>query len=270
MGNSALSEAPWRSTFLSHVEKQDSPVFTLSSLRSVSSGASSSSEASWEPRARYVVFRGMWACLPVNPKNTADLNPDAYTSHLPTITTDVRMDKTPELMADSAAAASSTTSSGGGGPVEAVFWVDEVKTQWRLRGRSYLVGPDVETDAAAPVRDALKRHMRRTGAGADASWSWAKELTAHFGNLSPAMRGSFRNPPPGTPLSRKPDESEGLGLGQKVTTLDDSVARANFRVVVIVPEEVDRLDLSNPERGRRWNYKLDGDGGEWKITELWP
>lgn len=80
------------------------------------------------------------------------------------------------------------------------------------------------------------------------------------------MRGTFRNPPPGTPISQSP--GEGLGLGQIVEDLEDGVARENFRVLVIVPEEVDRVDLTDPERGRRWDYRLEGR--EWKERELWP
>jgi hypothetical protein len=79
------------------------------------------------------------------------------------------------------------------------------------------------------------------------------------------MRGSFRNPPPGTPITETP--GEGLRLGQTVDDLEDEISRRNFRVLVIVPEEVDRVDLSDPEKGRRWNYKLEA---EWKETELWP
>ncbi|EQK97456.1 hypothetical protein G6O67_000090 [Ophiocordyceps sinensis] len=265
MGTPTLPEAPWRSTFLSHVQQQDSPTFVLSSLHTDSSSAA----PRVTPRARTVIFRGMWACLPVNPKNPAELNPDVYRTDLPTITTDARMNKTPELLASSTASAGQ---SGGGGPVEALFWVPAVQTQWRLRGRAYVVGPDIDSDGAAPVRDALTPYMRGTGAGGP--WSWSRELTGHFGNLSPLMRGSFKNPTPGTPSSRKPGQEEGLGLGQKVVSLEDSVARSNFRVVVIVPEEVERLDLSDPENGRRWNYKAkdDGTGGvrAWEVTELWP
>ncbi|KAM4064667.1 pyridoxamine 5'-phosphate oxidase domain-containing protein [Hirsutella rhossiliensis] len=268
MGTPALSEAPWRSTFLSHVRQQDSPVFVLSSLHTADPSSSSPSAARRvTPRARTVVFRGMWAGLPVNPKNPAELNPDVYQTHLPTLTTDARMDKTPELMALSASAGQS----GGGGPVEAVFWVAAVQTQWRLRGRAYVIGPDINSERAASVRDALTPYMR--GTGAVGPWSWSRELTAHFGNLSPLMRGSFKNPPPGTPLGRKPGQEQGPSLGQKVDDLEDSVARSNFRVVVIVPDEVERLDLSDPENGRRWNYKAkDGtDGaGAWEVTELWP
>lgn len=262
MGSPMPADAPWRAAFLSHVQQMDSPTFVLATLHP--SGSPSA------PRARTVVFRGMWASLPANPKNPAALNPDAYRTHLPAITTDARMDKARELFA--AAPGASSPRSGGGGPVEGVFWAAEAKTQWRLRGRAYVIGPDIDSPAAAPVRDALAPYMRSTGAAAAAaaSWSWGRELTAHFGNLSPLMRGTFRNPPPGTPLGREP--GPGLGLGQEVDDVDDAVARRNFRVVVIVPEEVDRVDLSDPERGRRWNYKFVGtaNAGEWAVTELWP
>ncbi|KAJ3457355.1 hypothetical protein MRS44_014496 [Fusarium solani] len=233
--------APWRSAFLTHVNELDSPTFMLSTLHHDSS-------ASVTPRSRTVVFRGLWAELPANPKNKAPLNPSLYESDLLTITTDARMEKIPELSPDG----SSPAQSGGGGPVEAVFWAVPSRTQWRLRG---------ELICLARISTTLQPHSEDSG-----SWDWAKEVTAHFGNLSPMMRGSFRNPAPGTPKTENP--GPGLGLGQKVEDLDDEVARKNFRVVVIVPEEVDRVDLSDPEEGKRWNYRLTGDS--WEETELWP
>jgi pyridoxamine 5'-phosphate oxidase len=83
--------------------------------------------------------------------------------------------------------------------------------------------------------------------------------------------GTFRAPPPGQPRSKVPDDPA-LGLGQKVTDLHDPVARKNFRVVVIQPEEVERLDLSNQEDVRRWKWTLvdDQSGSHWVETELWP
>ncbi|KAF4985040.1 hypothetical protein FDECE_16871 [Fusarium decemcellulare] len=258
-GSRATPAAPWRSAFLSHINEMDSPTFMLSTLHHHDS--STASEAI-TPRSRTVVFRGLWGELPANPKNKAPLNPSLYESDLLTITTDVRMEKIPELSPDG----SSPAQSGGGGPVEAVFWAVPSKTQWRLRGRAYLLGPDIDESSAALVKGALEKHMRLKDNGDSGSWGWSKELTAHFGNLSPGMRGSFRNPPPGAPRNEKP--APGLGLGQKVEDLHDEIARKNFRVVVIVPEEVDRVDLSDPEDGRRWNYRLTG--GSWEETELWP
>lgn len=82
--------------------------------------------------------------------------------------------------------------------------------------------------------------------------------------------GSFKNPPPGTPLTQPlPDPS--LRLGQKVDDLYDPIARSNFRVVVIVPEEVELLDLSNLEEGKRMCWTLiDRKEGSWEAIDLWP
>jgi len=167
-----------------------------------------------------------------------------------------------------------------GGKVEAVFWVKEVMTQWRVRGRAFVLGEGGEMEEAK--RRQVRGWMRRTvgGDNGEDGWSWDREITAHFGNLSPLMRGSFRNPPPGTPVS-EPLKNLDWGLGQKVEELRDEVARENFRVVVIRPEEAEQVDLSDPSRGRRWKWsfvgsplgsdtKVDGVLGEWKVEELWP
>ncbi|KAI0390976.1 pyridoxamine 5'-phosphate oxidase-domain-containing protein [Xylariaceae sp. FL0594] len=186
--------------------------------------------------------------------------------------------------------------SGGGGPVEAVFWPKETGTQWRVRGRAYVLAPDIETSPEGrEVVALLKSRMRKLSPPPSSSpshsfssssaaesgqptWSFTREITAHFGNLSPLMRGSFRNPPPGRPVSL-PFDGDGE-LGQKVTDLEDPVARRNFRVVVIVPEELDQADLSDPERPRRWihTYLPGGKGasgrgvvkGDWETVEVWP
>ncbi|KAK5624304.1 hypothetical protein RRF57_000020 [Xylaria bambusicola] len=163
--------------------------------------------------------------------------------------------------------------SGGGSPVEAVFWAREPGVQWRVRGRAYVLAPDIESSPEGrEVMSALKSRMRKQSEE-DSKWSFAREITAHFGNLSPAMRGTFRNPPPGRPVSL-PIEGEGLALGQKVTDLEDPVARANFRVVVIVPEELDQADLSDPENPKRWIHTYvgarDKGKGGWETVEVWP
>lgn len=81
--------------------------------------------------------------------------------------------------------------SGGGGPVEAVWWVKEVGTQWRVRGEAFVVGEDIEEGGSSgvrTVRSEVGRRMRRVDEG-EGEWSWGRELTAHFGNCSPGMRG---------------------------------------------------------------------------------
>ncbi|KAJ5124806.1 uncharacterized protein N7515_008631 [Penicillium bovifimosum] len=67
----------------------------------------------------------------------------------------------------------------------------------------------------------------------------------------------------------------GLGLGKKVTDLDDPVSRANFRVLLIRPAEVERLHFADQEDGKRWSWKLTGgscdEDAEWHnlYTIVW-
>ena len=86
------------------------------------------------------------------------------------------------------------------------------------------------------------------------------------------MVGSWKNPHPGTPTKgQEPDPDH--QLGQKVEDLHDPIARANFRVVIIKPDEVEQLDISDPVKARRWKYSfvVEGGGqGKWETEELWP
>src|SRR5579871_5108804 len=81
--------APWKKTFLDHISRMPSPEFVLSTLAVAPSG----SPTTCLPRARYCIFRGMWAELSRNKQNKAPENPRVYESELPTFTTDVRMEK---------------------------------------------------------------------------------------------------------------------------------------------------------------------------------
>ena len=186
---------PWKSTFYEHLSKVSSPEFVFSSLHP----ASSNSPTPYVPRARYCIYRGMWTELPENKHNTAPQNPRVYESDMPTFTTDVRMQKVGELFSSSAGHAEKeeqTQGCGGGGPCEAVFWIKETGTQWRIKGSGWIVGPDVEGEPTSGVRT-LKSEIGRRMKIVDAEkheageWSWGKELTAHFGNCSPGMRGWF-------------------------------------------------------------------------------
>ncbi|KAH7035603.1 pyridoxamine 5'-phosphate oxidase-domain-containing protein [Microdochium trichocladiopsis] len=330
----AGAAAPWRDLFLEHVDAMPSPEFSLSTIRKVRSGRGATSSRSSAgggsggqvevtPRVRTCVFRGMWADMPVNPKNEAERNPaGVFTSDLPVFTTDVRMDKMPELFgvevdedaepgragagaagAGGAKADEKVVGSGGGAPVEAMFWVKDSMVQWRLRGRAYVLAPedaddgDISSGADGASSEAGKKTVKtilermrpvdgsssnsNSNSEATKPWSVRREIYAHFENLSPGMRGTWRNPPSGQPIDL-PVGDERLKLGQKGDSLvKDDLARQNFRVVVIVPEFVDRCDLSDPARGRRWFYSfLGSDGqakspggqveGEWEKVEVWP
>ncbi|KAK0630617.1 hypothetical protein B0T17DRAFT_487214 [Bombardia bombarda] len=292
--DSQPTPAPWRDTFLNHISSMPQPTFVLSTLHHNTSSTQSQNtqqQTQTQPRARTCVYRGLWATLPPNKHNPAPLNPPVYESDMPVFTTDARMDKLADLITDGSGSGGGGGGGGGGGPVEAVWWAAEDGTQWRVRGTAWVLGgPDSDDQAA---RDVLQARMWRTAtqppASSDAEksdeWSWSREVTAHFGNMSPAMRGTFRNPPPGTPVALGKGGNGGgggeLGLGQTVEDLHDVVARRNFRVVVIVPDEVDQTDLSDPKRPRRWLYFYRGKSykaglpggeliGEWERVEVWP
>jgi hypothetical protein len=253
-----------------------SPEFVLSTLHPVVADEATPAATAYVPRARYCVFRGMWAELPENKHNKATMNPRVYESELPTCTTDVRMQKVEDIFSSSkgrAEKASQMQGSGGGGPVEAVWWIKEVGTQWRMRGEAFVVGPDIESgeverSGARTVKSEVGRRMRVVSPGQEGEWSWEKELTAHFGNNSPAIRGSFRAPPPGQAVGQPFDER--LKLGEGVDDLEDEVARQNFRVVVIRPSEVEQLDLSDPKTARRYTFSYDDSTGKWNSEERWP
>lgn len=186
----------------------------------------------------------------------------------------------------------SRSGSGGGGPVEAVYWVKDTMTQWRVRGKCWLVAADdVEggTDAAqnsgtVSMKAQVGRYMRETGSKAnDTDWNWKTEVDNWFENLSPMMRGSFKNPPPGEPISDGSKVGPGEKLGQKAGHLEEEeLARKNFRVAIITPEQVEAVDLSDPSASKRWIWTLSqesgGPGGddstrpvgEWNMVETWP
>ena len=176
----------------------DSPEFVFSSLHPAPEG----SPTPYLPRARYCIFRGFWGELPDNKHNEAPMNERNYESEMPTFTSDVRMMKVGEVFSSSAGHAtkdSQVQGSGGGGPVEAVWWVKETGTQWRMKGEAFIVGPDIEgegeqskeSSGVRTVKSEIGSRMRIVKEDGKDEWSWAKELTGHFGNNSPGLRGEL-------------------------------------------------------------------------------
>lgn len=146
-------------------------------------------------------MRGFWAELPENKHNNAEQNDRVYESDLPAFTTDVRMQKPFELFASSSGKADDVSlvqGSGGGGPCEAVWWVKDVMVQWRMKGDAFVVAPDIEGDGeqskessgVRTVKSEVGGRMRVLKEEGKEQWSWQRELTAHFGNMAPGMRGT--------------------------------------------------------------------------------
>ncbi|TPX06971.1 uncharacterized protein E0L32_011116 [Thyridium curvatum] len=258
--STSATPAPWRAALLNDIGKMSQATFTLSTLHHTQGSSSSLSGGSPVPRARTCIYRGMWAELPEDARNPADRNPPLYASDLLTFTTDRRMHKAADVLSPGGL---------GGGPVEACFWAAEAQAQWRVRGRAWVLSAaGADGPGAAEARRAVRERMRPSSSSSsssssaaadpergqdqdqdDLSWSWSREVKAHFGNLSPMMRGTFRNPPPGTPRAVAPEQ--GLGLGQQVDGVEDALALGNFRVCVIVPDEVELVDLSDAADPRR-------------------
>lgn len=195
------SPAPWKADFLSHVSSMPSPEFVLSTVSPAPAGAT----VPYVPRARYCIFRGMWAELPENKHNTAPANPRVYGSDLPTFTTDVRMEKVGELFSTSAGKADRAEllqGSGGGGPVEAVWWVKDKSVQWRVKGEAFVVhAGDIEEAAESSGVRTVKSEVGKRmyvvegSEGKEGEWSWGREIVGHFGNCSPGMRGESHDLP---------------------------------------------------------------------------
>ncbi|KAF2396640.1 hypothetical protein EJ06DRAFT_533905 [Trichodelitschia bisporula] len=258
--------APWRSSFLTHISQMPSPEFTL---------ATTTTTRPFLPRARTCIFRGFWTALPTSVHNPAPRNPPIYESDCLTFTTDARSEKVRELTRHPEA----NRDGSGGADVEAVFWAREAGVQWRVRGKAYVL--DLE-EADREVRShhervtarvVVSQWMRRVGEGT--GWSWKREVEAHFGNMAPVMRGSFKAPPPGKPVDEEYD-SASLKQGELVEDLQDPVARENFRVVVITPFEVEATDLNDMARARRRLYTLEeldereDREEQWTEVETWP
>lgn len=188
----ALPPAPWKQLFASHISKMSSPEFVLGTLDTAPNG----SPVPLVPRVRYCIFRGFWAELPENAHNDAPRNPPIFSSDCPTFTTDVRMEKVAQIFKTSAGHAESAAQvqgSGGGGPVEAVYWVKETMTQWRVKGRAYVIADDIEggeeSSGVRTVKSEVGKRMRAVQEGREGEWSWEREVTGFFGNQSPGIKG---------------------------------------------------------------------------------
>lgn len=109
------------------------------------------------------------------------------------------MEKVGQLFGSSAghaAANEQAQGSGGGGPVEAVWWIKEdgIMTQWRVKGIAFVVAPDIDSASHSGVRTVkseIGSRMRVIDESKKDDWSWKREMDAHFGNVSPAMRGTL-------------------------------------------------------------------------------
>lgn len=272
------ARAPWRDALDNDLQRASTPrhEFTLATVEKAEQGRSL-------PRLRVCGFRGFFPEIELHPNGEKDMqeqvvnggNPSLFESDMLTFTTDKRMEKLRQLESSD-------------GEIEALFWFAEVPSQWRIRGRAFAIGDprgDVE-DGEIRARDVIEKSIRLTPDGTMESWNWEHAVTGYFASHSPLARGkqsdilstylghrlmdlgTFKAPPPGRPMQDSLAESP-LHQGQAVTGLYDSVARENFRVVVIIAWEVEQLDLSDRDCLRRRKWTREGSS-RWIHTELYP
>ncbi|KAK2736718.1 hypothetical protein FQN57_000566 [Myotisia sp. PD_48] len=285
--SSPSPRAPWHALFQKHVSQMSATEFSLATVWKDDNGIPL-------PRVRMCIFRGFFGELNLHPSAQKDIaasaseddpgmNPAVYESEMPTFSTDIRMAKIWQIRGKAGDEL--------GGDVECLFWVKEVSAQWRLKGKAYIIGGDRTLDPLEDAgREEIKKWLRVRNvqsqseqSGNVEQWSWEKEVTAHFANIAPMMRGSFKNPLPGSSKSATKYDPD-LKQGEMVHDLHDPVARKNFRVVVIVLNEVEVIDLSEIGKSTRFRWKLTKGTGEtdfvtgnnedgqwhWVEEELWP
>ncbi|KAF3189415.1 hypothetical protein TWF788_010499 [Orbilia oligospora] len=268
---------PWKQAFNAHVQTLACPTFAFATAAVPQTGGIA------VPHVRTLAFRGFYAELPFNKYNPVSSN-TGFKSDLIAFTTDKRTEKLRDLGGVEGVTASSLPTVTN--IVEACFWVPSdqnpaVGKQWRIRGRCFVLPRDFDTEdkGVKETKKWLIEKISRNGGGDGSDFDFAKEYKAHFGNLSPVLRGSFRNPLPGTP---KELGDGGLAPKRPIgdDQLDEEVALSHFRVAVIEPTRIEYLDLEGRTK-TAWvpvggdaekDEQLENLGkvdGAWREVELW-
>jgi len=177
----APSRAPWREILDYHLRQTPGYEFTIATI-----GINQQGRA--VPRVRVCGFRGFFPVLQLHPDGELDMkkqvanggNPPTFESDMLTFTTDARMEKIEHLQSS-------------GQEIEALFWLKEVSSQWRIKGKAFSIGnpcgekDQQELESRAAIRKAL-RTKSHDGCEKE-GWSWEHAVTRYFANHAPAMRG---------------------------------------------------------------------------------
>lgn len=132
--------------------------------------------------------------------------------------------------------------SGGGRQAEAVYWFASHKTQWRVRGKCYVIAAhDIDQDPAdvAEVKAKIQSRMRHVSNDShtnDREYAWANEVERRFDELPQGLKVAF-----GTEC---------------------------FRLCILVPDEVEQMDASVLETSntRLWRSSEDSGDLTWTLV----
>lgn len=173
--------APWRDILNSHLEQTPGYEFTIATI-------GYNAQHHPVPRLRTCGCRGFFPELELHPKGQEAMdqqvedggNPPMFESDMLSFTTDARMDKLPQLESS-------------GHAIEAVFWLKDLMTQWRIKGTAYAIGNPSGEDAEEEKisRNEIRQALRVKGDNDSdiAKWTWEKAVTKYFANHSPIARG---------------------------------------------------------------------------------
>lgn len=173
--------APWRDLLGSHLKQTPGYEFTIATI-------GYDAQRRPVPRLRTCGCRGFFPELELHPKGQEAMdqqvegggNPPLFESDMLSFTTDARMDKLPQLESS-------------GHAIEAVFWLKDLMTQWRIKGMAYAIGNPGGEDAEEEKtsRNEIRKALRLKGDNNSdiAKWTWESAVTKYFANHSPVARG---------------------------------------------------------------------------------
>jgi len=226
MSQSTLSNPPWKKLVTEILQKNldNGHVGSLNfSFATIKRGPKP------RPSVRTVVFRGFVgeAREEQSSERLPGGNPPAQSS-LIVITTDALMPKVAELEASH-------------GVFEVSWWHAGTNQQIRFSGKAHIFRPD--TIVSFP-EDELKKYITVKGGG---DWTWENERERLWKAHRPGMRGSFRNPPPGTPLDEeKRKKLRHVELDAEDNGPEAQEAKKRFALLVLEVFELEVLNLDPP------------------------
>lgn len=174
--------APWRDQLDSHFSQTPDYEFTVATVGFDPMGRP-------VPRVRTCGCRGFFPELDLHPNGQEAMeqqvdgngNPHVYESDMLVFTTDVRMEKLGQLEAS-------------GHAIEGVFWLKDLMTQWRIKGRAFSIGDprgeDAEEEKTSRQEIVKGLRVKESPDGDAGDWTWEKAVTKYFANHSPIMRGT--------------------------------------------------------------------------------
>ncbi|KAJ5121361.1 uncharacterized protein N7515_009322 [Penicillium bovifimosum] len=172
--------APWRHLLDSHLKQTPDWEFTIATV-------AYDAQQRPVPRLRTCGCRGFFPELDLHPKGQEAMdqqvkdgcNPPVFESDMLCFTTDARMEKLPQLESS-------------GHAIEAVFWLKDLMTQWRIKGIAYAIGEpnwENEQQEEASRAEIMKSLRVKGGNGQDVEgWTWENAVTKYFANHSPVAR----------------------------------------------------------------------------------